>query len=467
MPELILLTSTIVQFTAAIVALTQIRMPNNRLAWSVITVALFLMGMRRVATLYDIQVGNITERISLTPEFIALAISLLMLIGVFKMGQVFREMMCDKSLLTESEARLHDFANVSADWFWEQDKDLRFTFFSINNAIVSGLLPEDLYGKTRRETKPLGVTEAELAKHEQQLEEKKPFEDFRFYHESHNGEKIFISISGKPFFDPKGNFLGYRGSGRDISAMVKTDQILKGERDKAEKAVRTKTEFLASMSHELRTPLNAILGFSEMLKLNIYGPLGNPKNQEFAQDIQSTGKHLLAIINDILDLSQIEVGKLPVIASETDIAHVLNNCIDIVRMSAAAKNIEIIFVPNKRVPNIHVDSRQLLQIFLNLINNAIKYSEIDGRVEISVDIETPKSVIIQIRDSGIGIEPSEISRMLEMFERAEHVMTRKEQGTGLGLPIARSLVELNGGEFAIESTAGKGTTVTLRFPRYY
>lgn len=341
---------------------------------------------------------------------------------------------------------------------------MRFTFISVTNIDVSGLLPEDHYGKTRRETGLLGVTEEDMAAHERVLDERKPFEDFRFHRINASGEVTHISISGKPIFDADGNFLGYRGSGQDISAMVRAEETIRSERDRAERAVRTKSEFLASMSHELRTPLNAILGFSEMIKLNIYGPLNHPKYQEFAEDIHSTGRHLLAVIGDLLDLSKIEAGKQPVIAAETDVSEIIRKSIEMVRMDAKAKNIHLALNANSFLPTIHVDSRQLLQIFLNLVNNAIKYTNEGGTIEVSAEQKEPESLEIQIKDTGVGIAPSDISRMLEKFERAEDVMIRTQQGTGLGLPIAKNLVELNGGTFEIESEVGRGTVVTLRFP---
>jgi len=313
--------------------------------------------------------------------------------------------------LQDSEQRFRDFAEVSADWFWEQDENLRFTFISVTNAEVSGLLPEDHYGKTRRETGLIGVTEEDMLSHERLLDERKPFENFRFRRINAMGEVTHISISGKPIFDTDGKFLGYRGSGQDISALVRADETIRNERDRAEQAVRAKSEFLASMSHELRTPLNAILGFSEMLKLNIYGPLSHPKYQEFAEDIHLTGRHLLAVIGDLLDLSKIEAGKQPVIAAETDVSEIIKKCIEIVRLDADAKNIHITLTAKSFLPTIHVDSRQLLQIFLNLVNNAIKYTDVGGRIEVSAEHEAPESLLIQIKDTGVGIAPSDISRM--------------------------------------------------------
>ncbi len=133
-------------------------------------------------------------------------------------------------------------------------------------------------------------------------------------------------------------------------------------------------------------------------------------------------------------------------------------------MDAKAKNIHLALNANSFLPTIHVDSRQLLQIFLNLVNNAIKYTNEGGTIEVSAEQKEPESLEIQIKDTGVGIAPSDISRMLEKFERAEDVMIRTQQGTGLGLPIAKNLVELNGGTFEIESEVGRGTVVTLRFP---
>jgi len=246
-------------------------------------------------------------------------------------------------------------------------------------------------------------------------------------------------------------------TGIDITEFRKTQT-------EAESANRAKSDFLAMMSHELRTPLNAIIGYSEMLKGNTFGPLGHPKNQEYIGDINAAGSHLLDLINDVLDLSKIEAGKEEIVARETDIHQVLIDCLEMIGVLANDKDIHITKDIPSYFPTIRVDRRHLSQIFINLLSNAIKFTPQGGSVDVSATTEKDHSIVVRVTDTGIGMEPEEIPEILKKFGRAGNVLTRTEPGTGLGLPLVKELLELNGGEFDIESALGEGTTVTIRFP---
>jgi len=232
----------------------------------------------------------------------------------------------------------------------------------------------------------------------------------------------------------------------------------------AEAASRAKTEFLANMSHELRTPLNAIIGFSEILKQEPLGPLGHPSYRDYVRDVYESGVHLLRIINDILDLSKIEVGKLTLTETPVEPREAIESCMRIVRERADNAKVNLIADIAPNMPTLNADERMVKQILLNLLSNAIKFTAAGGSVRVVARIDDKDGAIIQVVDNGIGIAAADIERALQPFEQIDSSLHRKYQGTGLGLPLARSMCELHGGRFTIESTVGQGTTVTAHFP---
>jgi len=235
-------------------------------------------------------------------------------------------------------------------------------------------------------------------------------------------------------------------------------------KNSAEAASRAKTEFLANMSHELRTPLNAIIGFSEILKQEPLGPLGHPSYRDYVRDVYESGVHLLRIINDILDLSKIEVGKLTLSETPVDPREAIETCMRIVRERADNAGIGLVAERAPDLPTLNADERMVKQVLLNLLSNAIKFTPSGGSVRIVARTDDDDGLVIEVADTGIGIAATDIERALQPFEQIDSSLHRKYQGTGLGLPLARSMCELHGGRFSIESTVGKGTTVTVRFP---
>jgi len=235
-------------------------------------------------------------------------------------------------------------------------------------------------------------------------------------------------------------------------------------KNSAEAASRAKTEFLANMSHELRTPLNAIIGFSEILKQEPLGPLGHPSYRDYVRDVYESGVHLLRIINDILDLSKIEVGKLTLSETPVDPRQAIESCMRIVRERADNGGISLVTEIASDLPTLNADERMVKQVLLNLLSNAIKFTPSGGSVRIIAHVDDEDGLVIAVADTGIGIAVADIERALQPFEQIDSSLHRKYQGTGLGLPLARSMCELHGGHFAIDSTVGKGTTVTVRFP---
>jgi two-component system cell cycle sensor histidine kinase PleC len=234
------------------------------------------------------------------------------------------------------------------------------------------------------------------------------------------------------------------------------------EKIRAEEANQSKSEFLANMSHELRTPLNAINGFSDIMKKEMFGPLGDPRYREYISDILFSGQHLLSLINDILDMSKIEAGKMSLNAEPMSIADMITQVLRIVRGRADENRLTLIH-DEIEGQDIAADPRAVKQILLNLATNAIKFTPEGGTVTLKVE---PKStgIIVHVSDTGIGISEDDIARLAQPFEQIDSQHSRKHEGTGLGLALSKSLVELHGGNFSMSSVLGKGTTVTFTLP---
>jgi signal transduction histidine kinase len=232
----------------------------------------------------------------------------------------------------------------------------------------------------------------------------------------------------------------------------------------AVRANKSKSEFLATMSHELRTPLNAIIGFSDIIKRELFGSIENERYADYAKDIHSAGSHLLSIINDILDLAKAESGKLQLNEHEFDLTETLEACVRMCAGRADAGRIEMIFFGGQSEIRALADERLILQVVANLLTNAIKFTPENGTVRIYVTATPQKGIIITVTDTGIGIAPENVERVLRPFEQVENSYARKHGGSGLGLPYAKRLVELHGGELRIESELGKGTSVTVSLP---
>ncbi len=234
-------------------------------------------------------------------------------------------------------------------------------------------------------------------------------------------------------------------------------------KNNAESANRAKSEFLANMSHELRTPLNAIIGFSEILQQEGLGPLGHASYRDYVRDVHESGVHLLKIINDILDLSKIEVGRLTLDEVPIDVGDTIESCLRIVRERAANAGLDLIvdFAPD--LPTLNADERMVKQVLLNLLSNAIKFTP-KGSVRVTAGVTPDDGVYISVVDTGIGIAAEDIEKALMPFVQIDSTLQRKYDGTGLGLPLARSMTEHHGGSFEIKSTLGEGTSITVHFP---
>jgi len=236
------------------------------------------------------------------------------------------------------------------------------------------------------------------------------------------------------------------------------------EKIRAEEANRSKSEFLANMSHELRTPLNAINGFSEIMQKEMFGPLGDDRYLEYVGDILSSGQHLLNLINDILDMSKIESGKMTLSVETIYCDELIDQCLRLVRGKAVESSVQLV-LNLQEVPDIEADPRALKQILLNVLSNAIKFTLEGGEVTMNTHIDTNTGgVIFEITDTGIGISQEDLPKLCTPFSQIESQHSKSHKGSGLGLALTKSLVELHGGEFIMESELGIGTTVTIKLP---
>lgn len=494
--------------------------------------------------------------------------------------------------LAESEARFRDIAEVSADWIWEMDADLRFTFLSPRFFALYSIAPEGIIGKTRAEFAHADAEDDHWRQHLETLRDRKPFRDFEYLQTTPSGQESHFKISGKPVYGPDGAFRGYRGTGTDVTAQVRSTKALEnseklfrtvldnlpiginlkdldgrflmvnkrlatwygrpegtligrtatealnepapvqstrlaqerklletGEplvreelkfradgvsqyvvinkfpvvdsdgtligfgtvstdisdrknaeakviasKEEAEIANRAKSEFLANMSHELRTPLNSVIGFSQMVINEVYGPVGDRRYREYVMAINESGAHLLKIISDILDISKIEAGEATVEETEVDIGGAVRDCVAMVRIRAEDKNIAVRQEAPEDLPPLRADQRHVKQILLNLLSNAVKFTPDGGRVTVGARVDGENRLEIAIADTGVGIAAADIPKVMLPFGQVADSVIRGHEGTGLGLPICKSLVELHGGDLIIESEVGAGTTVVVRFP---
>ena len=491
--------------------------------------------------------------------------------------------------IREREERFRDVADMAADWIWETDTDLRFTYLSDRLEGVVGVPKETLLGKTRADLVQKDSDES-WRRHLDDLAARRPFRGFEYTLRLRSGERRHFRLNGKPVFDAEGRFTGYRGTGSDVtdeveaqravadnSALLQTvfenmtqgisvagpdlkmvafnerflelldfpkdrfgigtpfedfirynaergdygdvdvetyvaqvvatarrfephvierarpngtvleirgqplpgggfvttytdiTQLRSATRDlqaakvAAETANHAKSAFLANMSHELRTPLNAVIGFADLMAEEKFGPLGE-RYATYARDIRQSGQHLLAVINDILDITRVEAGRIELSITPVAPAGVVEGCFRMMRQRAVEAGVTLQNEVPADAPPLHADVQRLRQIILNLVGNAIKFSTAGGAVEVCY-VDAGASHGLSVTDHGIGIPVDQIDEAFQPFAQLHAGFDRKYEGAGLGLPLVRRFMELHGGSATIESDADTGTTATVLFPK--
>ncbi|MFC1673094.1 PAS domain-containing sensor histidine kinase [Pseudomonadota bacterium] len=280
-----------------------------------------------------------------------------------------------------------------------------------------------------------------------------------------NGSAFWVYATIAPIKNCRGEITHYVATHEDISERKSAEMAVQSALKDADVANRAKSELLANMSHELRTPLNAIIGFSSTIKQEVFGPIGNEKYLEYIGDISSSGQHLLELINDILDVSAIEAGKLELYEGNVDLGKLVKDSVRLVLHRADDGGVGIVTQVSDDLPNMFADERRMKQILLNLMSNAVKFTAEEGTVTLSVAPNADEGLQITVADTGIGMDKIELSKAMTEFGQVGRGDVAKHEGTGLGLPLTKGLVELHNGSMEIASEKGVGTTVALHFPK--
>jgi len=384
------------------------------------------------------------------------------------------------------QQRFRDFARATSDWYWEIDRNFNITFVSDRLMAITGKPSIHMKGKSFEDFGELKFdTGGQEPAGTHFLDAMKPFRDQLFLIRDTEGELLYNHLSGVPIFDAAtGEFQGYRGAGMDVTAgyLAQQEKLsiqkslehtleeltnkniqLDMASAESEAALGAKSEFLAAMSHELRTPLNAIIGFAEAMKMEVFGEL-NPQYISYSNDIMSAGRHLLELINDVLDVAVLESGKIKIEAEEISLRAIINKALNLIVLRANRKHLDISEISVAEDFHIYADERRAVQIFVNLLSNAVKFTPEYGKVGLRISLKDAATVSVTVWDTGIGISKDQQGLVFEKFHQAtDNIYSRKEEGTGLGLHISQHLARLMGGDITLKSIVNEGSEFTVTF----
>lgn len=371
-----------------------------------------------------------------------------------------------RDIVSESQAALEGVLSVATEGIIILDKDLNIYLFSQGAEHIFGRDAEEMAGTPVDQLIPARLRDA----HRGNMQRFKEGSQKSLRMSARNG-LVGLRKDGEEFpatvsvskVEARGGHL-YAVILRDISLEKSTQQNLHNAKLAAETADQAKSHFLATMSHELRTPLNAVIGFSEMMEQQVFGPLGHPKYASYATHIREAGTHLLTLISDILDLSKIEAGKEELFEQEVNVSETLRAAMQLMNAQAESAGVGLKLDVPESLPVLLADETKVKQILFNLMSNAIKFTAPGGKVTLKAYWSGGPNLILQIVDTGVGIAPEDISKALSAFQQVNRDTHATQEGTGLGLPLAKNLIELHGGSLDLQSERGFGTTVTVTFP---
>ena len=364
--------------------------------------------------------------------------------------------------LEQEQSLLQTFMDNTPDHIYFKDKESRF--IRINKAQTNLFRlsdARDAIGKTDAEFFTEEHAQQAYKDEREVIRSGKPMAAKEEKETWPSGEETWVSTTKAPLFDKSGQIMGTFGISRDITERMRAQAELQAAKEAAEYADRAKSDFLANMSHELRTPLNAIIGFAEILRDEIIGPI-RPEQRELVVDIHTSGRHLLNMINDILDLSKIEAGTMDLDFETFSVVDAMEEVNTIVNALASKKQIQLAQEFDQDI-TVTADKTKFKQILYNLLANGVKFTNEDGRVTTKFEI-SDNSLLIQVIDTGVGISPEDQEMLFQAFTQVDTSKARAHEGTGLGLALTKRLVELHGGEIWVESTVGEGSTFSFTLP---
>lgn len=391
----------------------------------------------------------------------AITVVTVVLLGSLLLHERRRSELEDAVRASASQYRL--LADNATDMISRFGPDLRRRYVSPGCERLFGYKPEELMGQLvpdlfHPEDRHVAENYAKLLQESREV----PPVRYRFRHK--DGHYIWVEASLAKVVDPVSGDPEIIAVVRDIDASKQLERELEAAKDKAEAANRAKSEFLAGMSHELRTPLNAIIGFAELIEAEAAGPNGNERHADYAQDIGSAGQHLLAMINDVLDLAKIEAGRLALEEQPFDPIVAISGCARLLARPAEVAGVSLTVSPGAWTGAIIADERRFRQIVLNLLSNAVKYTPTGGRVELTMEADEKGGLIVTVTDTGIGIAAEDLAKVMEPFGQVKSHLSRGAEGTGLGLPLTKRLVEMHGGALEVRSRLGEGTSAAVWLP---
>ncbi|WP_374367071.1 PAS domain-containing sensor histidine kinase [Dongia sp.] len=365
----------------------------------------------------------------------------------------------------EAQAALErqtDFIRLSSDWMWETDDKLNIRLVTHRVVNALGMVPQQMVGRNLLDL----IASAPLRENlQRRLDKLSPFRDLPVDATDASGKRKLFLISAVPVFDHvTGALSGYRGSANDITELTRREENLRAAKEAAETAARAKTQFLANMSHELMTPLNAIIGFADVMRMGLLGNIENAEYRAYIRDIHGSAVGLMSTITDILDVSRIETGDAELNESACHIEELFDSVARLIQQRLQTQGLSLSLDLPARLPRVNADKRKLKQILANLLANAVKFTPQGGRIILGAGINAAGDLELSVTDTGIGIAPEQIERVLQPFAQVDSGLNRKYEGTGLGLTLSQGLARLHGGELRLESELGAGTRAYVTLP---